>query len=68
MQIHCGIRFSVRKVEPCLWAWTIDPPESVKGLTKARGEILGNRTDAEAAAKHAIEVQVRRINPYVANI
>jgi hypothetical protein len=59
--IHKGIGFAVREIGSGRWQWTVSPPESVRGLEKASGEISGGRSDAIAAAKCEIDTQDLRV-------
>ena len=54
---HHGIAFSVQQAGIGLWKWAIHPPQSVQGLRALSGELAGDRDDAIAAAKRAIEAQ-----------
>lgn len=52
-----GILYSIRCITGQHWKWEIAPPEGVKGLRREGGEIFGQKSDAMAAVRKAIEDQ-----------
>jgi hypothetical protein len=54
---HRGIGYAVKEVGRNAWEWAIFPPESVKGYSLKKGQVIGGKVHAVEAAKREIESQ-----------
>ena len=57
---HRGIAYSIYRLSEQRWTWHVEPPACIKGLRHEKGEVSGEQTDAAAAARNAIEIQIRQ--------
>jgi hypothetical protein len=56
-EYHRGVAYAVKVIAPCLWQWSVFPPDCVKGFMPTSGVTAGTRIDAVQAAKREIDAQ-----------
>jgi hypothetical protein len=57
---HRGIAYRIHWLREARWKWEVEPPACIKGLRSENGQVSGEKTDAIAAARNAIEIQTRQ--------